>query len=95
MNRDFWKATAIRCARSFISVILGFQTGGVVLVTEVDWNLALLTAFSTTFWIFLACILAGLPEVKLQDSFYALDNDPEEYSEEDDVDDEEDEEGDV
>lgn len=67
MNKEYWlkwaKATAIRCIRSFISVIIGFQTGGVVLVTEVDWKLALITAFSTTFWIFLACLLAGLPEV--------------------------------
>lgn len=91
MNKEFWKATAIRCARSFISVIMGVWTVD-TLVTEIDWKATLLAAFSTTFYIFLACLLAGLPEVRLADTLIALDNDP--YYEEEDVEDD-DEEGDV
>lgn len=75
-NIEFWKATAIRCVRSFISVIMGCWTAG-QLITEVDWKVTLLSAFSTTVYIFLACILAGLPEVQLADTLYALDNDGE------------------
>lgn len=90
MNREFWKATAIRCARSFVSVIMGVWTVD-TLITEIDWKATLLAAFSTTVYIFLACILAGLPEVALADTLYDLDNDPDE-GEDDEDDDEEGEE---
>lgn len=90
MNMDFWKATAIRCARSFISVIMGVWTAG-TLITEIDWKTTLLAAFSTTVYIFLACILAGLPEVNMANTIAAMDNDPDE-DEEDEEDEEEDEE---
>lgn len=95
MNKEFWKATAIRCARSFISVIMGVWTVD-TLVTDIDWKATLLAAFSTTVYIFLVCILAGLPEVKLSDTLYALDNDPDEEDEIEEVGDgtEDDEEGD-
>lgn len=69
MNNQFWKATGIRCARSFISVVLGAQAGS-NLITEIDWKSTLILATSTTFWIFLACILAGLPEVKQAEHIY-------------------------
>lgn len=82
MNKAFWKATLIRCARSFLSVILGAQAGS-NLITEINWKATLILATSTTFWIFLACILAGLPEV----DHVAQDNG---YADEDDEDDEDD-----
>lgn len=81
-NIEFWKATAIRCARSFISVIMGVWTAG-TLITEIDWKTTLLAAFSTTVYIFLACVLAGLPEVKLADTLYDLDNDPDDDEDDD------------
>lgn len=81
-NIEFWKATAIRCARSFISVIMGVWTAG-TLITEIDWKTTLLAAFSTTVYIFLACILAGLPEVKLANTLYDLDNDPDDEEDDD------------
>lgn len=83
MNKAFWKATAIRCARSFISVILGAQAGS-NLITEIDWKATLILAISTTFWIFLACIMAGLPEVDYvaQDNGYAEDDEDDEDEEE-------------
>jgi hypothetical protein len=68
-SKEFWKATGIRCARSFISVVLGAQAGS-NLITEIDWKSTLILATSTTFWIFLACILAGLPEVKMSEHIY-------------------------
>jgi len=81
MNKEFWKATGIRCLRSFLSVILGARTGD-ALITDIDWKVTLIAAVSATFWIFIACLLAGLPEVKLSGTLYALDNDP--YDEDDD-----------
>lgn len=80
MNKEFWKATAIRCARSFLSVILGARTGD-MLITDIDWKATLIVAFSATFWIFIACLYAGLPEVRLQNTLYDLDNDPDEDDE--------------
>lgn len=81
-NAYFWKATAIRCARSFLSVILGAWTGD-KLFTDIDWRATLIVAFSTTFYIFLACLYAGLPEVKLNQTLYDLDNVPDEEEDDD------------
>lgn len=83
MDKSFWKATAIRCARSFISVIMGVWTVD-TLVTDIDWKATLLAAFSTTIYIFLACILAGLPEVNVAKTLNSLDNIPDPSVEEDD-----------
>lgn len=81
-SKEFWKATGIRCARSFISVVLGAQAGS-NLITEIDWKSTLILATSTTFWIFLACILAGLPEVKQAEHIYMDKEEPlDSYSDE-------------
>lgn len=88
MNLDFWKAAGIRALRTFIQVILAVWTAG-QLITEVDWKFVLLSAFSSAVYSILTSILAGLPEVNLTDTLYALDNEP--YDEEGD----EDEDGDI
>ena len=75
MNADFWKAAGIRALRTFIQVILAVWTAG-QLITEVDWKFLLLSAFSSAVYSILTSILAGLPEVNLTDTLYALDNEP-------------------
>lgn len=62
MSPEFWKYTAIRCLRTFLTTLLGFWTAG-SLITEVDWKMASLTSFSATVYILIACVLAGIPEV--------------------------------
>ena len=64
MSKEFWKATGVRCLRTFLTTILGVWTGG-QLITEVDWKFTFISAISTTAYIFITCVLAGLPEVKL------------------------------
>ena len=83
-NIEFWKAALIRALRTFIQVILAVWTAG-QLITEVDWKFLLLSAFSSAVYSLLTSILAGLPEVGLQQTLYDLDNDPEEDDDEDDV----------
>jgi hypothetical protein len=85
MNMDFWKAALIRAFRTFLQVILAVWTAG-QLITEVDWKFLLLSAFSSAVYSILTSILAGLPEVNLTDTLYALDNEP--YDEEEGEDDE-------
>lgn len=80
-NAEFWKAAGIRAFRTFLQVILAVWTAG-QLITEVDWRFLLLSAFSSAVYSMLTSILAGLPEVALADTLYALDNDPDE---EDDI----------
>lgn len=75
MNTEFWKAALIRAARTFLQVILAVWTAG-QLITEVDWKFVILSAFSSAVYSLLTSILAGLPEVSLVDTLYALDNDP-------------------
>ena len=73
---EFWKAAGVRALRTFIQVILAVWTAG-QLITEVDWKLVLLSAFSSAVYSMLTSILAGLPEVQLADTLYELDNDGE------------------
>ena len=75
MNKDFWVAAGIRAFRTFLQVILAVWTAG-QLITEVDWRFVFLSAFSSAVYSLLTSILAGLPEVKLTETLYALDNDP-------------------
>jgi len=75
MNKDFWVAAGVRAFRTFLQVILAVWTAG-QLITEVDWRFVLLSAFSSAVYSLLTSILAGLPEVKLTETLYALDNDP-------------------
>lgn len=81
MNYEFWKAALIRAARTFLQVILAVWTAG-QLITEVDWKFLLLSAFSSAVYSMLTSILAGLPEVNLQNTLYDLDNDPEDDEDE-------------
>ena len=81
-NIEFWKAAGVRAFRTFLQVILAVWTAG-QLITEVDWKFVLLSAFSSAVYSLLTSILAGLPEVRLTDTLYALDNDPDEDEEED------------
>lgn len=61
---EVWlKATLIRCARTFLTTILGVWTAG-SLVTDIDWRATLLSAASATLYIFVVCLIGGLPEVE-------------------------------
>lgn len=77
MNKNFWKAAAIRAARTFLQVILAVWTAG-QLITDVDWKFVLLSAASSAVYSLLTSLLTSLPEVQLTETLYALDNDPEE-----------------
>ena len=63
MMGEFMKATAIRCARTFFTTLLACIGEG-TLITEVDWQKAFLISASATLFIFITCIVGGLPEVK-------------------------------
>lgn len=62
-NSEWVKSTLIRCARTFLTTVLGVWTVGTQ-ITEINWKATLLSAVSTTAYIFLICLLGGLPEVK-------------------------------
>ena len=78
---EFWKAAGVRALRTFIQVILAVWTAG-QLITEVDWKMVLLSAFSASVYSLVTSILAGLPEVNTLNTLYALDNEPDEEDEE-------------
>ena len=84
MNKEFWTATGIRIVRTFFTTILGVWTAG-TMITDVDWKTTLLSAFSASVYILILCVVNGLPEVKLTDTLYSLDNDP--FDEDDDFED--------
>lgn len=83
MDKLFWKATGIRCLRTFLTTILGVWTAD-TFITDIDWKATLLSAFSTTVYIFIACIVGGLPEVKARQSLYQYHDEPEDSEVDDD-----------
>ena len=71
----FWKATGIRCIRTFLTTILGVWTAG-TLITDVDWKTTLISALSATVYIFIVCVVGGLPEVKYKEHLYQYYDEP-------------------
>ena len=85
MDKTFWKYTAIRLIRTFLTTILGVWTAG-TLITDIDWKATLMAAFSTTVYIFIVCIVGGLPEDKLEKGMYMYHDEPIDSEVEDDED---------
>ena len=56
--------------------MLAVWTAG-TLITDVDWKFLFLSAFSAAVYSLLTSLLAVLPEVKLEKTLYALENDGE------------------
>ena len=75
-TKDFWIVAGYRALRTFLQVILAVWTAG-QLITEVDWRVLLMSAFSSAVYSLLTSILSGLPEVQLADTLYSLDNEGE------------------
>lgn len=77
MNKNFWKATAIRALRTFLQVILATWTAGQI-ITELNWKVILMSAFSAAVYSVLTSIATGLPEVEIQKQMTA--DEPEDSS---------------
>ena len=75
MNKQFWKATAIRAIRTFLQVVLAVWTAG-TLITEVDWKMLLLSAVSASIYSVLTSLLTGLPEVEYSQHIYMSADEP-------------------
>lgn len=75
MNKQFWKATAIRAIRTFLQVVLAVWTAG-TLITEVDWKMLLLSAVSASIYSVLTSLLTGLPEVDYAQHIYMSAEEP-------------------
>lgn len=99
MNKnDLLKAAWIRAYRSFLQAIVAQIPAGFVItpamiqyfkVSYIYVIIAILcNAAIYGFTSFVTCMVGGLPEVKLADTLYALDNEP--HYEEEDVEDDED-----
>ena len=69
MNKNFWKATAIRAFRTFLQVILATWTAGQI-ITELNWKVILMSAFSAAVYSVLTSVMTGLPEVELSKYIY-------------------------
>jgi len=82
MDKKFWEATGIRALRTFLQVILAVWTAG-QLITEVDWKLVLLSAFSSAVYSVLTSILTGLPEVDYEKHIHMSKEEPDDSEVED------------
>lgn len=64
---DFWKAALIRAIRTFAESMLAYIGTGAIVLKDVDW-LAALSAGGFGFICAILLSLAGLPEVKKQET---------------------------
>ena len=88
MTKEFWKALLIRVVKTWCQAFCGAIGGTATMMSEVNWKVA----FSTATLAAIVCLVwnlgAGLPEVQLEETLYALDNkgieDPDYDIEEDD-----------
>ena len=87
MNADFWKAALIRAIKTVCQTAIA-TIGTAIVITDVHWMYVLSASALSGILSILTSIAAGLPEVDLAETLYALDNDPEEYEEEDEEGDE-------
>lgn len=81
MNKNFWKAAAVRAVKTFAQAMVAQIGAGSVGIVTFDWVGALsVSAMAAVLSIFTS--LAGLPEVQLTETLYALDNDPDDDEDE-------------
>jgi hypothetical protein len=74
MNKDFWKAAGIRALKTVCQTAVA-TIGTAMVVTDVNWVYVLSASALAGILSLLTSISAGLPEVQLADTLYALDND--------------------
>lgn len=83
MTKEFWKAALIRAIKTFAQAMVAQIGAGSVGIVQFDWVGALsVSAMAAVLSVFTS--LAGLPEVQLSETIYALDNEPDEDDEDDD-----------
>ena len=74
MTKEFWKAAVIRAIKTFAQAMVAQIGAGSIGIVAFDWTGALsVSAMAAVLSLFTS--LAGLPEVQLQDTLYAYDND--------------------
>jgi len=92
MGYEFWKAALIRAAHTFFQAFIAAIPSSAAVLSDVNWKLVVSAATLAAVISLAKSVIIGLPEVKLYDTLYDLDNDPfdeEDDFEEFDVDDEE------
>jgi len=92
MGYDFWKAALIRAAHTFFQAFIAAIPSSAAVLSDVNWKLVISAATLAAVISLAKSIIIGLPEAKLYETLYDLDNDPfdeEDDFEEFDVDDEE------
>ena len=82
MNTEFWKALLIRTVKTWCQAFVGAIGGTATVLSDVNWSVALSGATLAAIICFVWNLGTGLPEVKLQQTLYDLDNEPDEDDEE-------------
>lgn len=92
MGYEFWKAALIRAAHTWFQAFIAAIPSSAAVLSDVNWKLVVSAATLAAVISLAKSVMIGLPEVKLSETLYDLDNDPfdeEDDFEEFDVDDEE------
>lgn len=76
MNKDFWKAAFIRAAHTWWEAFFAAIPATASVLSDVNWKVAASAATLAAILSLGKSVIAGLPEVRLSETLYALDNDP-------------------
>ena len=75
MTKEFWKAALIRALKTVCQTAIA-TIGTAIVLTDVNWVYVLSASALAGILSILTSISAGLPEVQLAETLYALDNEP-------------------
>ena len=73
MNKEFWKAAAIRAIKTICQTAIA-TIGSAMVITDVNWVYVLSASALAGILSILTSLSAGLPEVQLANTLYDLDN---------------------
>lgn len=83
MGYEFWKAALIRAAHTWLQAFIAAIPSSAAVLSDVNWKLVVSAATLAAVISLAKSVIIGLPEVKLSDTLYDLDNDP--FDEDDDI----------
>ena len=91
MNKEFWQASLIRCARTIAQAAVSVIGTTAVVLSDVNWGVVVSASLLAGILSILTSVATGLPEVEYAEHIYMSQEEPEDAGEDYDGEDDDDE----